>query len=361
MHNIFLQKLQLTNYRNFKNFEISVGNNPVILIGENGSGKTNILEAISLFSPGKGLRSARLDEICHNESDYGAVNVLLQSKVGPAEISTKLGREAGRRYTEFNGAKIQNNELTKFSTIIWLTPQMDGLFSAGIGERRKFFDRIVYNFIPSHAITVGKYEHYMQERSRALLQDYPDTNWLKVIEEKMAELSIEITINRLGIIEKMQQAIDYLDNDFPKAILSLGGLVENRMVQDSKTEICYFIAKELLATRNRDKISNRTNFGVHRSDFVVTHKEKNIMAKLCSTGEQKSMLIALILAQVNYAIKENISSPILLLDEVFVHLDNKRQQYLADYLLSVGLQTWITGTDSSAIGPLEHKAELIRL
>jgi DNA replication and repair protein RecF len=182
-----------------------------------------------------------------------------------------------------------------------------------------------------------------------------------VVEEKMAELSIEITINRLNIIEKMQQAIDDLDNDFPKAILSIGGVVENRMMQDSKEEVCYFIANELLAARYRDKISNRTNFGVHRSDFVVTHKEKNVMAKLCSTGEQKSMLIALILAQVNYAIKENISSPILLLDEVFVHLDNKRKQYLADYLLSVGLQTWITGTESGAIEPLEHKAELIRL
>lgn len=361
MNNIYLQKLKLINYRNFENFEISVSNNPILIIGENGSGKTNILEAISLFSPGRGLRSAKLDEICRVGSSHSSANALLQSKLGPAEILTKLQSETGRRATEFNGVKMQNNELAKVSTIIWLTPQMDGLFCSGISERRKFFDRIVYNFIPSHAIAVGKYEHYMQERSKALLQDYFDTNWLRVVEEKMAELSIEITINRLNIIEQMQKAIDNLDNDFPKAILSISGVVEDKILKNSQTELCPFIAGELLATRNRDKISHRTNFGVHRSDFIVTHREKNVVAKFCSTGEQKSMLIALILAQVNYAIRENISSPILLLDEVFVHLDKKRKQYLVEYFLSVGLQTWVTGTDSSGIELLENKSELIRL
>ena len=361
MHNIYLQKLKLINYRNFEDFEFSISNKPILLLGENGSGKTNILEAISLFFPGKGLRSAKLEEMCRAGSNQGIVNVLMQSKLGLAEITTNLQRETGRRHTEFNGAKIQNNELAKLSTIIWLTPQMDGLFGAGISERRKFFDRIVYNFIPSHAIAVSKYEHYMLERSKALLQEYCDTNWLKIVEEKMAELSVEITINRLNIIKQMQKAIDYLDNDFPKAILSICGAIEDKILTSSKEEVCHFIANELLLSRSRDKISRRTNFGVHRSDFIVVHREKNVMARLCSTGEQKSMLISLMLAQVNHAIKENISSPILLLDEVFVHLDNRRKQYLADYFLSVELQIWVTGTDLSGIEMLVPKSELIKL
>ncbi|WP_367364133.1 DNA replication/repair protein RecF [Candidatus Tisiphia endosymbiont of Nedyus quadrimaculatus] len=360
MHNIYLQKLKLLNYRNFQNLDISAGNNPVILIGGNGSGKTNILESISLFSPGKGLRSAKLDDICQRGEDHCLAYALLHSKLGLVEISTNLKRESNRRFTEFNGVKIQNNELSKFSAMIWLTPQMEGIFSSGISDRRKFFDRIVYNFNPSHAGIVSKYEYYMYERSKILAQDQVDTNWLRVVEEKMAELSIEIAINRLKILEHMQKAINDLDNDFPKAILSINGVIEDIILRNSEIDID-FIKNELMVSRVRDKISNRTNFGVHKSDFVVIHKEKNALVKYCSTGEQKAMLIAIILAQVNYSIKENIAMPILLLDEVFVHLDNKRRQYLIDFFLGLGLQLWVTATDLNGIESLTKKAELIKL
>lgn len=356
MSSVYLQKLKLLNYRNFQDFEIRVGNNSVIIIGDNGSGKTNILEAISLFSPGKGLRYTKLDEVCKRGENYCSAYGLLESKLGLAEIITTIKRDTNRRFSEFNGSKIPNNELSKFSSMIWLTPQMDGIFSSGLIERRKFLDRIVYNFIPDHAKMVSKYEYSLHERIKLLEQDKIDINCLGVIEEKIAEFSVEIIMNRLKIIEEINQVIEDLDNNFPKAILSVDGFIEENISNNID-----FIKGQLLAYRNHDKISNRTNFGVHKSDFIVTHKEKNAIAKFCSTGEQKSMLIAIILAQVNYSLKANIAMPILLLDEVFVHLDNKRREYLIEYFLNVGLQIWVTATDLNGIENLSKRAEIIKL
>lgn len=360
MSNIFLQKLNLENYRNFKDLEINTGNEPVILIGENGSGKTNILEAISLFFPGKGIRGAKLDNLCKRDADSCAIQILLHSKFGAAELSTYFTRQANKRSTLFNGIKIPNNELSKFSSMIWLTPQMEGIFTAGLSDRRKFFDRIVYNASPSHAAAISKYEYYMYERNIILAQNMIETNWLTIVEEKMAELSVEIANSRLKSLNYIQKAINELDNEFPKAILEIDGIVEKNVLQGQR-DTQEFIKTELFNMRSRDKISGRTNFGVHKSDFVVTHQGKNALAKLCSTGEQKAMLIAILLAQVNYAIKENITKPIMLLDEVFVHLDNRRKLYLIDFLIQSNLQLWVTATDISGIESLVPKAQLIRL
>ena len=176
MHNVYLQKLKLLHYRNFQELEINIDNNPIILIGENGSGKTNILEAISLFYPGKGLRSAKLDDICQRGVESFAVYCLLQSKLGAASILINFNSKSTKRITEFNGAKIPNNELSKFSSMIWLTPQMDGIFASGVSDRRKFLDRLVYNFLPSHAGLVARYEYYMRERSEKLSQEQVNEN-----------------------------------------------------------------------------------------------------------------------------------------------------------------------------------------
>ena len=176
----------------------------------------------------------------------------------------------------------------------------------------------------------------------------------------MAELSIDIATNRVKILQDIQKEINWLDNDFPKAILSIDGVVENKILNNYQLDID-FIKQELLMSRNRDKASNRTNFGIHKSDFIVVHKAKNVLAKLCSTGEQKAMLIAIILAQINYSIRQKHSMPILLLDEIFVHLDDKRKQYLVDFFLTVGLQLWVTATDLRGIECLAQKAQLIQL
>lgn len=360
MHNIYLQKIKLLNYRNFKQLDVSVDNGPIIIIGENGTGKTNILESISLFSPGRGLRSAKLADLLPIDVDDCSAYALLQSKIGPAEILVKLKRHANKRFTEFNGVTIANNELSNFSSMIWLTPQMDGIFSGSSSDRRKFFDRIVYNFIPAHAALVTNYEYYLYERNKILSQYQLNENFLTIIEEKLAELSIKIASNRVKILQYIQQAIDDFDNDFPKALLAINGVIEDKIAKDHHIDIG-FIKDKYLLTRSYDTISNRTSFGVHKSDFTVTHREKKLLAKFCSTGEQKALLVALIIAQINYSIKEKIATPILLLDEIFVHLDDNRRKYLIDYFLAVPLQLWITATDLHGIESLTEKAQLIKL
>jgi len=360
MKNIFLHSLILENYRNFKNFEVKTDNAPVIIIGENGSGKTNILEAISLFYPGRGLRSAKLADICKTLEDHYTVKALLQSKLGIAEFSTQFKRSSNRRITEYNNSKIANNELSKFTSMVWLTPQMEGIFTSSSSDRRKFLDRIVYNFDPKHAELVSKYEHYMYERNKILEGEIRDDNWLRTIEEKMADTSNHIANNRLKTLEFMQQAINDLENEFPKAELSIDGTVEQKIL-NGEENIVSFITAELYKTRNKDKLLGRTSFGVHKSDFLVKHKKKNILAKFCSTGEQKAILIAIILAEMNYAIRLTKIAPILLLDEVFVHLDNKRREYLTELFTDSNLQLWVTATDLKGIEEFGNKSQLIKL
>ncbi|AFB20607.1 DNA replication/repair protein RecF [Rickettsia canadensis] len=360
MKNIFLHSLILENYRNFKNLELKIDNTPIILIGENGSGKTNILEAISLFYPGRGLRSAKLADICKTSEDHCSIKALLQSKLGLAEFTTQFKLSSNRRITEYNESKIANNELSKFTSMVWLTPQMEGIFTSGKVERRKFLDRIVYNFDPKHAELVSKYEYYMHERNKILAEEIQDDNWLKIIEEKMADISNHIAVNRLKTLEFMQQTINNLENEFPKADLSIDGIVEQKIL-DGEENIVSVITAELYKTRNKDKLIGRTSFGVHKSDFLVKHKKKNILAKLCSTGEQKAILITIILAEMNYAIKLTKIAPVLLLDEVFVHLDDKRREYLTEFFTYLNLQLWITTTNLESIENFASKAQLIKL
>lgn len=360
MKNIFLHSLTLENYRNFKNFEVKTDNTPVILIGENGSGKTNIFEAISLFYPGRGLRSAKLADICKDLEEHCSVKALLQSKLGLAEFTTQIKRSSSRRITEYNNSKIPNNELSKFTSMVWLTPQMEGIFTSNSSDRRKFFDRIVYNFDAGHAELVSKYEYYMYERNKILEEDVRDNNWLKIIEEKMADISSQIAANRLKTLKFMQQAINELENEFPKADLSIEGAIEQKIL-NGEEQISDFITTELYKTREKDKLLGRTSFGVHKSDFLVKHKKKNILAKFCSTGEQKAILIAIILAEMNYAIKLTKVAPVLLLDEVFVHLDDKRREYLTEFFTSINLQLWVTATDLKGIEEFGNKSQLIKL
>jgi DNA replication and repair protein RecF len=332
----------------------------VILIGENGVGKTNLLEAISLFFPGRGIRSAKLDEICKYTTDHWTVSALFQSKIGFAEIRNNFNIHPKKRIIEFNGSKISNSELSKLSSMVWITPQMEGIFLDSPTIRRKFFDRIVYNFDHSHAANVHEYEHYIHERINFLRQDYPDESWLKIIEEKISKVSLAIAKNRISVLNQLQKAINNISNEFPKANLAIEGSIESKLELDD-LEIISFIQSKLCSERLHDKLSGRTNFGVHRSDFIVIHNDKNILAKFCSTGEQKALLISLVLAQLNAGIVATGYKPILLMDEIFVHLDDRRKQYLIDFFLNINLQVWITATDLNGIENFANVAHVIRL
>ncbi|WPY00884.1 DNA replication and repair protein RecF [Candidatus Trichorickettsia mobilis] len=357
MLNTYLQNLRLENYRNFQTLALESSNNPIILIGENGIGKTNVLEAISLLFPGRGIRAAKLEDIGKSGEKSWSIAAKLQSKVGIAELRTTFNANTGKRYIEFNGAKIPNSELSMLSSILWLTPQMEGIFLAASSDRRKFLDRIVFTFYHEHATKVSKYEYYMHERAKILQQESINSSWLQIIENKMAELSVVIATNRTNVLAYLQSAIDELDSEFPKAILAIEGIE----LQIDSTNIVELVQQQLESRRNQDRLSGRTTFGTHRSDLIVKHKIKNIPAQFCSTGEQKAMLITIMLAQVISIIKITSTAPILLLDEVFVHLDSIRKQYLINFLVTVQLQIWITATDLDGIEELANYAELVNL
>jgi DNA replication and repair protein RecF len=359
MQKISLQTLTLKDYRNFSNLGLEFQDKVVVIIGPNGSGKTNILESISLLSPGRGLRSAKFDEIIKTGQQSWHSSFKLQSKLGASQISTDF-LPSGTRTIEYNGSRIASNELSGLISMVWLTPQMEGIFTGSSSDRRRFLDRIVYSFDSLHAKRINKYDYYMRQRLKVLTQhDKSESDiWLAGLEEAMASVAHDIDQKRREILVFMQSSIDGLDTQFPKAKLEVSDLLENTDDNIDFTEYCKNKLKE---NRRKDEFSGRTNFGVHKTDFIVSHREKKQLAKYCSTGEQKAMLISIILAQIDSLKKNAKILPVVLLDELFVHLDEKRREYLSDYIFNSNIQTFITATEISGQITLTSDAQLIEV
>lgn len=333
-----VKDLYLRNYRNLKNFDINAAGSKVFILGDNGSGKTNILESISLLSPGRGLRSAKLDEICNNEASNFEAGFNIYGLLGLSRAVISFDRSSSKKSIEFNEKKIPSSDLTSLYSIIWLTPQMEWLFIGPSSDRRRFFDRIIYLFDHLHASRMNKYEYYLKERMKILQFSPHNKEWLDLIELKLSEVALEIVRKRREIANLLQQSLDALISPFPKASITISGDYSDMDLEWFKAQFCN--------SRIDDKNSGRSNFGPHRSDLLVFYASKNIQAKFCSTGEQKAMLISLTIAQI-LALRalSNRYSPILLLDEIFVHLDNERREYLADFLNKYESQFWITSTE----------------
>ena len=223
---VYLEGLNLHNYRNFNELKLAFNNNIVVILGENGSGKTNILESISLLSPGRGLKGAKYDEMAYNYSGNWSTRIYLKSKIGKALVASAYALSNNLRTIEYNGSKIRNTELTTLANIIWLTPQMDGIFLSSPSERRRFLDRIVYNFYQEHASNINKYEHLARERLKLLMQNNSNLNdaWLKILETKTADVTLKIIKLRSNVINFVQGYIDIVDAPFPKAQLEVNHL-----------------------------------------------------------------------------------------------------------------------------------------
>ena len=360
MKKIYLEKLLLQNYRNFQELSLNFGNNINIIVGPNGSGKTNILESISLLAPGKGLKNVHFDEVCRVGADDWYSAFRIHSKLGRAEIETSFSRNSKSRALDYNGSKVLSSELTTLLNVIWLTPQMESLFLDGSKVRRKFLDRIVYNFDTKHAKRITKYEHLVRERNKSLAQiDWQShSSWLSTLEQQIAEEAKAIDKARRDAVSLMQKTINKLETEFPKASLEISKLVED---QEGWKDFLDKYREIMEANRKKDSYSGRTNFGVHKSDLLVSHQLKNRPAKICSTGEQKALLISISLASIESTLQNTQTTPILLLDELFVHLDEARTKYLADYINNSNLQTFITTTDIIGIEELASKAQIIEL
>ncbi len=368
MYTPHITKHRLQNYRNFTNYDFEIDTNLILITGQNGSGKTNILESISYLSPGKGLRSSNFDLIARNSEFAWQTNSTLNSKLGIAEISAEFDMINKKRRLLYNGSKISSNEISRLINIIWLTPQMNDIFTATKSLRRRFLDRMVFGFFKNHSSNINKLDHFQTERLKHLTNNIGkfDDSWLKVLESKISEIGFEVDIARRKTISYMQGCIDSLNSDFPKALISIDSFDDQIKIDDNledynKADFCTCYAEGLKDNRSKDAYSARTNYGVQKIDLVTFYKDKRQNANICSTGEQKALLISLFIAQINAIIDKTKATPILLLDELFVHLDDLRKQLLSDYVINSPAQVFITSTDDYGISDIAKNSQRIKL
>ncbi|RYE56441.1 MAG: DNA replication/repair protein RecF, partial [Hyphomicrobiales bacterium] len=330
-----------------------------VLTGPNGSGKTNLLEAVSVLSPGRGLRGANFEILQQQGSDTGwAVAASIETDDGPADIGTGAAPDGGRR-VRVNGANARSIEaMSDYLRVLWLTPAMDGLFSGPAGERRRFLDRLVTTLIPSHSSAVSDYEKAMRQRNK-LLEEGTDPRWLSAVETQMAELGASIHLNRTDSLSHLQSLIvESLDDaSFPAALLSLTPLFEDGSEPATSAELENLLAQRWHAARGLDRAAGRTTSGPHRVDLEVQHAQKRMPAALGSTGEQKALLIGLILAHARLVKLRTGIVPFLLLDEIAAHLDPDRRRALFLALDGLETQCFLTGTDPVLFEALEDRAQ----
>lgn len=361
-----LSRLRLTFFRNYTTAALDPDHRHIVLTGENGAGKTNILEAISYLSPGRGMRREPYDQVAslNGEGDW-AVAATVETPTGPVDIGT--GWQAGStnvrtRQIRINQTPVKSAEaLSEHLRILWLTPAMDGLFTASGTERRQFLDRLVLTLNPDHAKQVSGFADAMRQRNRLLAEGARDPVWLNAIEALMAQTGSAVYFARQECVAFLAQTLEKTfepNSPFPQSKLYLQGPLEDMAFQNaSQLEDAYQTL--LQENRREDMQAGRALLGPHKSDLKVRHAQKNMAAAQCSTGEQKGLLMGLILAHAHLVRDMSGITPILLLDEVAAHLDATRRAALFDILDQLGTQCWMTGTDKSMFEALGEKAQFV--
>ncbi|MBK1696993.1 DNA replication/repair protein RecF [Rhodovibrio salinarum] len=384
---LYVQRLHLTAFRNYAHAALETDGRPVVLTGPNGAGKTNLLEAVSFLAPGRGLRRAGLSEVERHpgaQATRGSAgsrdDAASPSPTGPAwavaaRVMTPEGsRDLGtgrdpsaegreRRVVKIDGDFAGNQQmLGELVAVTWLTPQMDRLFQDSPGGRRRFIDRLVYGIDPAHAGRVNAYEHAMRERARLLRGDRtPDPDWLGVLEQRMAERGVAIAAARRQLVDRLASASASGDGPFPKAGLGLSGDLETWFDELSALDAEEKMASALAQARGRDAETGGAAYGPHRADLMARHVARDLPAELCSTGEQKALLISIVLAHARLLAAERGFAPLVLLDEVAAHLDAERRAALFDELVALGAQPWLTGTDPELFAGLHGRAQFFEV
>ena len=363
-----LARLVLTDFRSYARCALHPDPRPVVLTGDNGAGKTNLLEAISLLAPGRGLRGANFLDLARVGGAGGwAVAATLSQAGEPCELGTGLepGTDVSNRTraVRIDGAPATPGALGAHMQMVWLTPAMDRLFTDAASARRKFLDRLVAGFDSQHGTRVNAYDKALRERNRLLSEDPGNTSWLGAVEEQVAERGVAIAAARVETVARLQGAIAAQEQSpFPRATLALDGFLEEGLSAETAATDLEDRFRHILAdARPRDASAGRTLDGPHRTDLLVHHREKNVEARLCSTGEQKALLIGLILANARLLTVRDKTAPIMLLDEVAAHLDRHRRAALFDELIRLGAQAWMTGTDEGLFQGLGNRAQFFRV
>lgn len=342
-----VKSLKLHNFRNYLNTELNCDGHSVVIVGNNGIGKTNILEAVSLLSKGRGIRGANTSEIRNSSTNIDWIthyNFFDGNNLNSIGIAGKQDR----KLISING-KIQSNYslLNELSDVVWFDPQMDYILLKGPSERLKFFDRIVSTFKEKYALYFIKYRRAKSERSKLLKENILDDSWLNGLEDIMASCGAHISLMRFSVLQTLQKTINQdLANFLPKATLEL---VTQLPKEKNFDEVVSYYKNCLRQTRTKDSLYNRVSFGVHNDNFQIFHQQKQLASHLCSTGEQKLLLLSTVMASV----KARHTSPILLLDDVMSHLDKQHRKAILEEILNIGCQTWISDINDQNF--LEYK------
>ena len=362
---VHIRKLKLTGFRNYSSLSLDLDERHVVLAGDNGAGKTNLMEAVSLLTPGRGMRRAAYGEMIKAGAQPASgfsIFASIEGMAGPADIGTGVegGEDSGSRRVRINGAPAKTtDELLDHLRLLWLTPAMDGLFTGSAGDRRRFLDRLVLSIDPAHGSRALNYERAMRSRNRLLSEGRTDPAWLDGLEAQMAELGVAMAMARSEVVSLLSDLIEGNSNHsvFPAATVRLEGFLEAEALTSASDMEAAF-AEMLETGRRRDAAAGRTLSGPHRSDLIVHHRAKAMPAALSSTGEQKALLIGIVLGHAQLVRAMTGHAPVLLLDEIAAHLDEGRRAALFDLIEALGCQAFMTGTDVSMFRSLGRRGNI---
>lgn len=372
----YISTLTLSQFRSYNHVRLAdLPSGLIVLHGANGAGKTNVLEAVSLLAPGRGLRAAKNDEIQSRAHPAPwAVAAQVTQPFGSVRLGTGMDPQSNKRTVRIDGQTARGQSaLADYMACVWLTPQMDRLFLDSTGQRRKFFDRLVYAFDPGHAGRVTRYENALGQRARILREAAEkgaraDESWLAGLESQMAESACAIAAARGSFIRRLQAVCSESSdpyapsaNPFPRARLHLRGTLEELLETTSALEVEDLFKRQLQNSRPRDALVGGAQTGPHKTDLLVSYAAKTMPAEQCSTGEQKALLIGIILAHAKLIAAERGAPPIVLLDEVAAHLDESRRAALYGILQDLGGQVWLTGTDPSLFDSVKDTAYFVEV
>jgi DNA replication and repair protein RecF len=365
-----IRRLTLTNFRSYHAATAELGSEPVVLVGANGAGKTNLIEALSFLTPGRGLRRATLEEAAFSEGDGSwAVAAEVEGALGLATLGTGIAAPVEdtppQRVCRIDREPVPSvAAFADHLRVIWLTPAMDRLFNEPASERRRFLDRLVLAVDAQHSSRVSALERSLRSRNRLLENPRPDLHWLDAVEHETAELAVAVAALRSETVHRLQGALaarSVFPDGFPVADIALEGWMEQALVEQPAVEVEDRYRNQLKDNRARDAQAGRTLDGPHLTDLAVTYAGKNVPAADASTGEQKALLIGLVVAHAGLVGEMTGFAPILLLDEVVAHLDPGRRNALYDALSRLGSQVWMTGADSAAFAEIAARAQIFEI
>jgi len=362
-----IHRLSLTHFRNYRAASLQTRGDMVVLVGPNGAGKTNCIEAISYLTPGRGLRRATLEDVADNQGDGSwAVSAEVEGALGLATLGTGIDAPSAETSATSRRCRIDREPVTSAAAfgdhlrMVWLTPSMDGLFLGPASERRRFFDRLVLAIDSEHSARVSALDRSLRSRNRLLEVRNYDDHWCDAIERETAELAVAVAAMRGQTVTKLAAMLRARGETslFPSAQIMLDGWMENALLSESATAIEDRYREILRNSRTRDAIAGRTLDGPHLTDLQVIYAPKNMPARDASTGEQKALLIGLVLAHASLVAEMTGITPLLLLDEVVAHLDPGRRAALFDELSRLGAQVWMTGADPAAFAGIGASGEI---